>query len=198
MFFLPWRVDDRQAICYFSCVPNTCTRQLGKTIEETPTYLAKRSKNDLWIWQDLMKFFWVILQACENDAISEMLTLFLPRPILFSSAFHQEITHVDQWLLDSLCLGGDFRTRMDGVEASSSCATIRRIRHFEGFYWILDKGNMDPKLVKKGFSTLSQIWLMSSQDEFISKIHWSTWFIMIDFWMAAHSGFEHWQLFLYI
>ena len=23
-------------------------------------------------------------------------------------------------------------------------------------------------------------------------------FIMIDFWMAAHSGFEHWQLFLYI
>lgn len=61
MFFLPWRVDDRQAICYFSCVPNTCTRQLGKTIEETPTYLAKRSKNDLWIWQDLMHFFWVIL-----------------------------------------------------------------------------------------------------------------------------------------
>lgn len=38
-FFWPWRVDDRQAICYFSCVPNTCTRQLGKTIEETPTYI---------------------------------------------------------------------------------------------------------------------------------------------------------------
>lgn len=95
--------------------------------------------------------------ACENDAISEILTLFLPRPILFSSTFLQEITHVDQWLLDSLCVRY-FRTRMDGVEASSSCATLRRIRHFEGFYWILDKGNMDQTFDKETiFNTFTNL-----------------------------------------
>lgn len=48
-------------LLFFLCAQHLHSATRQNHWRDPNIYLAKRSKNDLWIWQDLMKLFWVIL-----------------------------------------------------------------------------------------------------------------------------------------